>query len=244
MTTRIAFLVTSILATVPVPAAHADDSDSDEDLPCCPAGDEGRPCYTDDNDVVGYRRCDRYGSWGRNLLDPYVFFDLGMNQRTFGSAATAPAVVPAARTTTGPKPVGGKTTSASALLFDERMGFGLSRHMYGAVDFELGNFGNLDSLDEHTPDLVVDGLASLGLRGGLGPFALGVEVAGGVMEYTYAWERDGHVDGMLEARGRVDLWLSPWCTVGAVAGTSLIAQGDWMAGLFLGVHTWSYAGDR
>jgi len=243
VTTRIAFLVTSILATMPVPAAFADDSDS-EDLPCCPAGDDGRPCYVDDNDVVGYRRCDRYGAWGRNLLDPYVFFDLGMNERTFGSTATPPSVVPAARTV-GPKPpTAGKGSTSTALLFDERMGFGLSRHLYGAVDFELGNFGNLDSLDTSTPDLVVDGLASLGLRGGLGPFALAAEVAGGVMEYTFAWERDGHVDGMLEARGRLDLWLSPWCSVGGVVGTSLIAQGDWMAGVYLGVHTWSYAGNR
>src|SRR5262245_38299990 len=46
-------------------------------------GSDGSPPCVDHTDLVGYRRCPGYGAWGRNLLGPYVFLDLGMNMRHF-----------------------------------------------------------------------------------------------------------------------------------------------------------------
>jgi hypothetical protein len=179
------------------------------------------------------------------LLDPYVFVEVGMNARHFGpndGGLTLPhSGIAIARAASGTVQASGDNT---ALTFDERIGYGLTHFMYAALDFELGNFGELDTTHPNQRDLVVDGLASLGLRGGLGPIALAVEISGGAMEYSYPTDRDVKVAGMLEARGHVDLWLAPWCTLGGLIGTSLIHDGDWMAGVYIGLHSWAFAGDR
>jgi hypothetical protein len=61
---------------------------------------------------------------------------------------------------------------------------------------------------------------------------------------SYPTQADMKTDGLLEARARVDVWLAPWFTIGGSVGASLIEEGSWMAGLYLGFHTWAYAGDR
>jgi hypothetical protein len=51
-------------------------------------------------------------------------------------------------------------------------------------------------------------------------------------------------DGVVEARARGELWLSPWITAGATVGASVLDRGDWMAGVYLGVHSRAFAGSR
>jgi hypothetical protein len=250
LSTRIALAGVLVAASAHGALAEDDDQESDEaatpvvvpdfpvDInPCCTTRDTP-PCVDDRSEVVGYRQCTRYGSWGTNLLDPDMFVQVGMNMRHF--AGSAP--MSSARSTAGTEksPGGGD----DALMFDERIGYPLTRGIYMAFDFELGNFNNPDSKHTNERDFVLDGLVSLGARGGLGPFSIGAEVAGGVMQSSFPSQQTESTDGILEARGRAELWLAPWFTVGGAIGASIIDRGDWMAGLYLGVHTWAYAGDR
>ena len=47
-----------------------------------------------------------------------------------------------------------------------------------------------------------------------------------------------------EARARGELWLSPWLTAGVTLGTSVLETHAWMGGLYLGVHTRAFGGER
>jgi hypothetical protein len=234
MSTRNAIFLASVVAASPA-SAWADRYDG---MPCCTLDDDRPPCATDSTDVVGYRRCTPYGAWGSNLREPEVFMDIGMNVRHFAQAG-GPLVV--ARRT---EPITATERSDEAVMFDERIGVEMGRVLYLAFDFEFGDFASHDSQRASDRMLLVDGLVSLGLHGSIGPLLLRGEVAGGVMESTSVTQTDSSTDGVLEGRGRVDLWVTPWFTVGGTVGASLIHQGDWMAGLYVGFHTWSYAGDR
>jgi hypothetical protein len=224
MNKRSAVVVAGAMAVVPA-QAHADEFD---DQP---------PCSVEATDVVGYRECPAYGMWGSNLRDTYVFLDVGVTMRHFASRGSSDTT---ARSTS---PIGTSEGGDDAYLFDERIGFVLTHNLYTAVDFELGDITDSRPTRSDAHAIVVDGLVSVGLRGGLGPFVLQGELAGGAMAAS-STTRDLPTEAMFEARGRADLWLSPWVTVGAALGASLIRQGDWMAGLYLGFHTWSFGGDR
>lgn len=247
MSTRIAPFVAGVLVVASSHAAVAEDEDDDvtpvvtETAPTWSTDmdldHEPPPCPEGESEVVGYRRCTRYGAWGTNLLDPDMFVQVGMNIRHFASHAPSSA----ARSTS---PVAGGAGGDDALMFDERIGYPITRGLFIAFDFELGNFANPDSKRTNDRDFVLDGLFSLGARGGLGPFSLGAELAGGVMQSSFPRSPNEQTDAVVEARGRAELWLAPWFTVGGAIGASLIDRGDWMAGVYLGVHTWAYAGDR
>jgi len=234
MKMRSALVVAGAMAVAPM-IGHADDF---EESVCCVSTDDHSPCLAEKTDVVGYRECPGYGTWGNNLRDTYVFLDVGVTMRHY---AWRGDVKGAARSSS---PVSSTEGAADeAFLFDERVGFLLTRGLYTAIDFELGDVSDARPTNPSAHAIVVDGLVSLGLRGGLGPFVLRGELAGGVMAAS-STTRDLPTEAMFEARGRADLWLSPWVTIGAAAGASLIRQGDWLAGLYLGFHTWSFGGDR
>jgi hypothetical protein len=252
LSTRISPLLAGVLVATSAHAVLADDDDDEDvvvttdvaptwasDIDTCCVTREHPPCVDEESTVVGYRQCTRYGAWGSNLLDPDMFVQVGMNMRHFTSSAPTAA----SRTATGTpeRPRGG---GDDALMFDERIGYPLTTGTYLAFDFELGNFANPESKRTDDRDFVLDGLLSLGARGGLGPFSVGAELAGGVMQSSFPKQPNEQTDAIFEARGRAELWLAPWFTVGAAIGASLIDRGDWMAGLYLGVHTWAYAGDR
>jgi hypothetical protein len=258
LSTRISPLLAGVLVAVSAHPALADDNDDEvddvavatevaptevaptwsNDADSWSTSADHPPCVDDESEVVGYRKCTRYGSWGSNLLDPDMFVQVGMNMRHFTSSAP----MSSARSTS-PTPEKAPTGD-TALMFDERIGYPLSRAFYLAFDFELGNFANSESKRTNDRDFVLDGLLSFGMRGGLGPFSLGAEVAGGVMQSSFPKQPTEQTDGIFEARGRAELWLAPWFTVGGAIGASLLDRGAWMAGLYLGVHTWAYAGDR
>ena len=255
LSTRITPMLAGVLVAASAHAARADDDDDEDvdaavatttevaptwasDIDTCCATREHPPCVDTESEVVGYRQCTRYGAWGSNLLDPDMFVQVGMNMRHFAGAAP----MAAARTTSGTEhPHAG---GDDALMFDERIGYPLSTGLYLAFDFELGNFANPESKRTADRDFVLDGLFSFGARGGLGPVSLGAELAGGVMQSSFPKQPTEQTDAIFEARGRAELWLAPWFTVGGAIGASLIDRGTWMAGLYLGVHTWAYAGDR
>lgn len=223
-------LLSAVLAAKPA-MALAEDFDT---YTCCPLADERPPCVDDSTDVVGYRHCPRYGTWGASLLDPYVYVDVGMNIRHFASRGAAVAA-----RSTSPVPLNG--SDSEALTFDERIGYGLSHSLYTAIDLELGNFDSSSNADS---DVLFAGLASFGMRIGLGPVAVAGELSAGAMESSYPSQSSVHFEGIVEARARADLWLAPWFSIGGMVGESLIDSRNWMAGAYIGFHTWGYAGDR
>ncbi len=240
MRAQLVVVIAGVLAAAPG-AARADDPVDDNPVESERPFDELRqPCVSSGPDVVGIRRCPRFGTWGTNLLDPYFFVEIGMNYRQFPGHDTPHLSL---RSTAPSAGVRGTTVSPdSALVFDERFGFGLTHGFYAAIDLELGNLE--DSPPAQDPDFLVDALASLGTRGSLGPFARAGERAGGAMQYSTSNDWTIHNVPMLEARGRLGIWVAPWFTIGGVFGASLIDRGEWMAGVYLGTHTWSFAGDR
>jgi hypothetical protein len=196
----------------------------------------------DGSDVVGYRQCPSYGTWGTNLLEPYVYIDFGLNRRHFNSTVRPTAL--ARSTTVGTTPGAIDNYGDDALTFDERLGVGLTRGIYLAFDFELGNFDTFNKNQVNARDVVLDGLVAIGVRLPLGPLALSAELAGGGMAYSYQPDVDFRTTWLAEARGRAEVWLAPWFSVGAMLGTSLIQEGEWLGGIYLGFHTYAYAGDR
>lgn len=234
MTTRIVLVLSGVLAAVS-PAARAEPSSE----ACCY---DDTPCSTytvEESDVVGVRQCPRYGMWGHDLHDPYVFVDAGMNMRhiTQGSSHTS-----LARTVGGAGKTGTLTSNSDrALTFDERIGYDIVHGLYAAFDFELGNF---DSGADAENSFVFDTLGSIGIRGELGPIALAGELSGGVMQSWFPPQQDSRIDGIVETRGRAELWLGPWITLGGLVGISVLDRSEWVAGLYIGFHSWGYAGDR
>jgi hypothetical protein len=80
-----------------------------------------------------------------------------------------------------------------------------------------------------------------GLRMMAGSFSGGVELAGGMRYATISADNSPMSmytsgAGVFEARGRLDLWLSPHLTLGALAGTDLARRDEVMFGLDVGFH--------
>jgi hypothetical protein len=225
MKTALAWLV--IVASSSIGYADTivlDENDSPYTLPPC----------TDPSDVVGYRACPAYGAWGDNLLAPYVFVDIGVNFWTFSglsggaNASTARSVDSASGSSTA-------RSTDRLITYDERVGVGFAYGLYLAFDFELSAFAE-------PPTTTTSGLLALlsaGIQHKLGPITLGGEITGGVLAYSPETSTDLAAERVLEARGRADLWLTPWFTIGGVAGESLFHDG-WMAGFQIGLHTHAY----
>jgi hypothetical protein len=209
------------------PAAHADvvttidDDDATDDVPQC----------ADANDVVGYRRCPAYGAWGENLIAPYVFVDIGFNVWHFTLPQSNPPVARAASSIM--QPPASTSSEEHALTYDERVGVGFRYGLYIAFDFEIGAFGSQPS----SSDLLA--LVSAGLDHRFGPITIGGELTGGVLAYSSETVPGLIGEGVLDVRGRADLWLTPWLTIGGVLGKSVLGEG-WMGGVALGFHTHAF----
>jgi hypothetical protein len=229
------------------------------------------PECRDATDVVGLRRCRRFGAWGRNLAYPYLILEGGaMIQRfptllgnqlgsvTHGAESFAYRVVQRS----------GARPRDTAVLSTLRASVGLSRALYGGIEVDLGGvtrsaegsaemtstgvFGSPELRLQHS--LVVDSLGVVGLHGSAGLAGFGVELAGGLRAVSYSFHSSYHdcqqstsvtaLAAVGEARVRGELWLGPWFTAGATVGTSVLTRGAYMAGVYLGVHSRAFGGGR
>jgi hypothetical protein len=115
-----------------------------------------------------------------------------------------------------------------------------------------GAFGAPDLRQER--GFLVDSFGVVGVRGATGSGGLGVELVGGMRAVSYSFHSSYHdceqstsitaLGGVAEARVRGELWLGPWLTAGATLGASLLERNSWMGGIYLGVHTRAFGGDR
>jgi hypothetical protein len=230
------------------------------------------PACVDDTDVVGFRHCKKFGAWARVMSWPHIFVEFGTNVRQFGSGLGARSGTVshgdehfAFRTVMTEPASAGQDT---AVLSVTRIGMGIGGGAYAAAELELGGltspaaataemmtsgaFGSPTVQQER--GFAIGGLGVAGYSARLGFATLAVEGAAGVRSVQYHFasayldcaQSTSIVDtrGVVEARARAESWLGPWVSAGATVGTSVIARGDWMAGLYLGLHSRSFGGGR
>ena len=246
-------------------------SSSDDSIGSSAATSSSAPACVDETDIVGYRRCIKYGKWGSHGNTPLFVVELGTAMRTFASPlgeATGKLSHDQESFTyrVVGTPSGPDASPESALVTTARFGFGLPRGFYIAAEGELGGLVRSSTRAEMTStgmygaptvtpggSLVFGALGVLGVRGDSRLGTFGVEVAGGVRSITYRYDSqylacvDSTTQGVsspiLEARARAAFWLSPFVNVGATAGASVIDRA-WMAGVNLGFVTQAFGGLR
>jgi hypothetical protein len=246
-------------------SSSSDSGGSSSSIPAIPA-------CSDATDIVGYRRCTEFGAWGANLRKPLVQIELGTAMRTFASptgerwgslehdsesfsfrtvgASESARPFDTALVTTLRIALGGRYGSFLAL--EGELG-GLVEQTGGRVEMMTSGLLGTPSI-EQTHAIVVSGLAVAGAGGSIGRLRLGAEVAGGVRDVAYLYESHylaceqsetlSITTGVLEARARAGVWLSPFVSVGVTAGASLLDRGAWVGGLSVGVVTQAFGGTR
>jgi hypothetical protein len=224
-----------------------------------------------DSDVVGLRRCTRFAAWAKGLEVPQLIIEGGALVRRFpsllgGQTGSVTHGVESFRYRMI-QPAGARRFD-SALLSSLRASVGLSRAVYAGLEVDLGRvrppdaataemasagvFGSPDLQPGH--GLLVDSLGVVGVRAATGFGSVGVELAGGLRAVSYRFHSSYHdcqestsIDALAavaEARARGELWLTPWLTAGVTLGTSVLERNAWMGGLYLGVHSRAFGGDR
>jgi len=225
----------------------------------------------DASDVIGFRRCTKFGAWGKNLRIPRVVFEGGVVVRQFGSLLDRQtgSVIHgneafAYRVLAPPR----SRPLDTAVLSTLRAGVGLPHGLYTAVEVDLGgltqpgrattemmstgSFGNPEL--QQGRGFVVDSLGTIGVHGVTRAGGLGAELSGGLRAVSYSFQSNYHLceqatsitafAPIAEARVRGELWLSPWLTAGAAVGTSVLEKHSWMGAVYLGVHTRAFGGER
>ncbi len=229
------------------------------------------PSCKDASDVVGLRRCTRFAAWARNLEYPQIIIEGGALVRQFptlldhqlgsvahGAESFTYRVVQA---------TGAAHPIDTAVLSSLRASVAVSHAVYGGLELDLGSvmpsataatemassgaFGSPDLRQGH--GLLLDALGVVGVRAPLGLGGVGLELAGGLRTVSYNFSSSYHdchattgvtaLAAVAEARARGELWLGPWLTAGITLGTSVLERA-WMGGVYLGVHTRAFGGDR
>lgn len=227
----------------------------------------------DTSDVVGYRRCKQFGTWGSDLRRPQITVEAGAMLRRFPSLLDGHM----GSVTHGAETFAFRTVQSSsaparaldtAVLSTMRVSAGMTSGLYGGLEVDLGGvtrpgatgtemmstgvFGSPDV--QQSGGFIMDSVGLVGLRGRTGSGTLGVEVAGGLRAVSYDFHSSYHgcesMTGIMafspvaEARARGELWLSPWLTAGAMVGASVLERNAWMGGLYLGLHSRAFGGER
>ena len=126
----------------------------------------------------------------------------------------------------------------------------IHRHFYLGAEIDVGSFDDNATKPTSaarggstTMDGVTGALCSakvvVGARAMAGIFSGGVELAGGVQytELTTVSLGTNEIGrGVIEARGRLDLWFSPHVSIGGMVGTDLTEKDNMTAALQLGFH--------
>jgi hypothetical protein len=221
------------------------------------------------SDVVGFRHCRSFAAW--SLHFPHLIIEAGAAVRRFGTLLDSQtgSVAHGGESfsyrvvqTAGSRPL---DTAVTSML---RAGFGLAHGLYTGLEVDLGGLAQSPRASTEmmstgvfgTPDveprrgLLVDSFGVVGLHGAIGSGGLGVELAGGLRTVSYSFHSSYHDCAQstsitafapaAEARARGELWISPWLTAGITVGTSVLERNAWMGGVYLGVHSRAFGGDR
>lgn len=223
---------------------------------------------TESTDIEGYRECARFGTWGFALQMPRITIETGMAVRRFANnlGGASGSVTHGDERFTYRVVMPGRREALDTTVSWTARGTVGSRHLYAGLEVELG--GVTDTAAAGTqmesvgafgnPTLTQDSGIAFGAYGVAGARmsstrgALAAELASGVRTISYQFASTYHdcqqtsmIDdtrGVVEARVRGELWVSPWLSVGATVGSSMIARDDWMAGVYMSAHSRAYGG--
>lgn len=192
------------------------------------------PCLERDG-VVGRRTCPAYGMWSVDWPAVTVTFGFSIRHLPRTSAPSAPAAIARTVTPTGINP----GSSDTSYVVSEQIAVAPNPVSFFAFEVEFA-----PSTDENIePGERAFGAAThlvAGLRGGGKAIRFGAEIAGGIRLVDSLTEQSEQ--GVLEARLRGELSITPWLGLGALLGTSLIERGDWIGGISLAVHSNAFDG--
>jgi hypothetical protein len=224
---------------------------------------------TDSSDVVGYRQCTTFGKWSESMRLPLIFFELGTSLQRFdtplreGTGNVTHEGEDFSYRVVSPT-TAGEIEQATAMVASLRVGVASRIGLYTAAELEVGGLvhdptrmemtstGTFGSPDiEKSSAVAFGGLAVVGFQRGTKHLLLGAEVAGGFRGVSYQY--DSHylacedttsivtARGVLEARARAAVFISPNFSIGAQLGSSLVDDRTWTGGVFLGGYTRSFA---
>lgn len=172
----------------------------------------------------------------RSVGDRPARFHAGPNMRVVNMSSAA-GQGPAGNPTTPARsssPTGGTTTSldhmnavSAALQFTMQT----AGHTYVGGEVETGTIGKLDGSNLAGAYGVVGAEAVAGLG------SLGVELATGWQALRTDWDSDADNRLIFEPRVRGQLWLAEQWTIGGEVGARLGGGGEWVGGVYLGVHS-------
>jgi hypothetical protein len=219
-------------------------------------GSHGPATCTEDSSVVGYRKCSTFGAWSSK--PPALSFDLGVvGHRFIGERLDTAGTLLVDARGVGARAVGQPedlvtTAVAPQLRIALRIGsaFYVANELeYGGVTSGPGARTEIDGTQARpvsTTYAAVRGVAGVSLRSD--PVAVSAELAGGG-RFLSSKIRDEpgrslHSRGELQARARLDLWLSPRMTIGAMVGRSLVEHGDTIVAMSIGGHLRAFGEGR
>jgi hypothetical protein len=220
-----AAIVVAVAFVLPCPTVFADER----------AGDNHgfrEPCRERER-VLGHRTCPAYGEWARDEL--YVAVTFGFNLRHLPADSVAPGAAARTTTSTGID----DPASSSSYMVSEQIAVAPTPASLVGFEIEIAP-STSDQIAPGEHEIAAAAHLVAGLHGGNTLFRLGGELAGGVRFVN--GETDQAEQGVLEARLRCQLWLSPWVAAGVLVGTSLLERGDWVAGISLGTHSFGFGG--
>jgi hypothetical protein len=141
---------------------------------------------------------------------------------------------------------GEQLTSDNALATQLRLLGSLRHGFYVGLEGEAGTV--MDTTMAQAPRTSMYGYAALlGVMERSNGFGLGVEVAAGGRSYEGTPSEFSSTGsstttiGVVEARVRGEMALSPTLSLGAMVGSSVIDRGDWTAGAYLSMHTTAFS---
>lgn len=195
--------------------------------------------------VMGYQRCSRFGSWGSLARMPALTLEAGVLFHRFRETDLVdPSEGPVAARVLSPTP---SNLTASGVQF--RLSLSPFGPLYVAAESDWGLVSATEIRDASGAAYEPGVGAYFAARGVLGvrsratsSTTAGVEVAGGWRMVTWGTPTAstgtiGAAGPDVQLRARGEYWMSPWLTLNAAVGTSVLARGDWMATLSLAIHS-------
>jgi hypothetical protein len=135
-----------------------------------------------------------------------------------------------ARSTAAPPASSDRLSAVSASL---QFTMAMAHHMYAGGEVETGRL-------ETPGSNLAGGYAIIGGEHATRLGSLGVELAAGWRGLRYDSDDENDNRLILEPRVRGQLWFANQFTLGGAVGARLGSEGEWMAGVYLGVHSHAF----
>ncbi|HEY5933425.1 MAG TPA: hypothetical protein VIU61_02245 [Kofleriaceae bacterium] len=215
-----------------------------------------------EHDVHGYSECKEFGAWSTRKAAVNV--ELGTAVRTFASPLGERHGTIMHEQESFSYRVAGSERPDTAVVGRLRATVGWRHGLYAGVESEVGALTKNNAAAEMTsegmlgtPDIrqtsaiTYGGLAVAGIGKRLGPVEVGAESAAGFRALAYhyssaylACETSTSITAVmpvLEARARGSVWVTPFVSVGATYGKSLVDVGS-VGGLYMQWSTRAFGG--